>query len=68
MERLRSGEALANTAIVVILALVLLPLVVGPFVAASQFAIDRQYADVLAVCGSSLGRGAEACQAATSLS
>ena len=47
VERVRSGERLANGALVVILALFLLPLVVGPFVAAWQFAIDGQYAGAL---------------------
>jgi hypothetical protein len=47
LERVRSGERLANGAIVVILALFLLPLIVGPFVAAWQFAIEGQYAGAL---------------------
>ena len=47
VERVRSGERLANGAIVVILALFLLPLVVGPFVVAWQFATDGQYAGAL---------------------
>jgi hypothetical protein len=47
MERVRSGERLANATIVVILALLLLPLVVGPFVAAWQFAMGGQYAGAL---------------------
>jgi hypothetical protein len=47
MDRMRSGERLANGAIVVILALFLLPLVVGPFVAAWQFARAGQYAGAL---------------------
>lgn len=42
--RVRSGERLLDSAILVILAALLLPLVVGPFVAAYQFAIDGQYA------------------------
>jgi hypothetical protein len=43
----RSGERLANGAIIVILALFLMPLIVGPFVAAWQFAIEGQYAGAL---------------------
>ncbi len=47
LDRVRSGERLANGAIVVILALFLLPLVVGPFVAAWEFAANGQYAGAL---------------------
>jgi hypothetical protein len=47
LERVRSAEGLANSAIVIILAVLLLPLVVGPFIAAVLFALDGQYATAL---------------------
>ncbi len=47
VERVRSGERLASGTIVVILAVFLLPLVVGPFLAAWQFAMGGQYAGAL---------------------
>jgi hypothetical protein len=45
--RVRSVERLLDGAILVILGALLLPLVVGPFVAAYQFASDGQYAGAL---------------------
>src|SRR4026207_1531988 len=45
--RVRSGEHVLDSVILVLLAALLLPLVVGPFIAAYEFAIHGQYAAAL---------------------